>query len=379
MDALTTDYRRKWRIRRQQMRLRRIPVVAVAAGIVAIALMLSLSRHRAEMGAVAWARGDGTRGRPRIALGAGILVAVWETGTVTAHFPTTGDPVWPEPFGRAHQFMGPPAVGKDCIVFGAADCYVKCLELSNGDPRWGYDTEALVRSTPLIVGDRVYIGADDGRLYAFRLDSDIPEWVFPPVDRAATRPILGGAAAVGDTIVCGSCDRSVFALDIGTGKLRWRRKLDSPVIARVTAAGKNVCVAAESGRVECLRATDGQPVWSLQASGLVRRPVLIQGMQAFVSASDRTLLCVTADGGEMVWQRKLDGRPTTSAIADAERVYVGTSDDAVQALSRASGQTVWRWRPGSKPIGDLLLGAGHLYCTTSNGRIFAVRLPAAPA
>ncbi len=375
MDALTTNYREKWRLRRQQMRLRRIPLGAVAIGIIAIAVMLSVAKRRPELGAVAWARGDGSRGHPQIALGSDVLVAVWEAGAVTAHSPMTGEPLWPEPFERAHQFIGPPTVGNDCIVFGAADCYVKCLELSNGDPRWGYDTEALVRSKPLVVGNRVYIGADDGRLYAFRLDSDVPEWIFPTVDRAASRPILGGAAACGDTIVCGSCDRSVFGLNIKTGELRWRRKLESPVIARVTIAGGNAYVAAESGRIECLRAADGRAVWRLQAPGLVRHPVLVRGARAFVSASDGTLLCVTADSGSLLWQRKLDGRPATSAVADTERVYVGTSDRAVQAVDQTSGETVWRWRPGAKPLGDLVLGPGHLYCTTSNGRIFAVRLP----
>ena len=375
MDALTTDYRRKWRIRRQQMRLRRIPLVAVVAGIAAIAVMLSVAKRRPGLGAVAWARGDGSRGQPRIELGKDVLVVVWETGAVTAHSPTTGDPLWPEPFQRAHQFIGSPAVSTDCIVFGAADCYVKCLELNTGDPRWGYDTEALVRSKPLIVGDKAYVGADDGRLYAFRLDSDIPEWIFPAVDHPASRPILGGPAACGDTIVCGSCDRSVFAVDAETGEPKWRRKLESPIIARTTVAGENAYVVAEAGRIECLRAADGQRVWGLRVPGLMRHPVLVDGPRAYVLVSNATLWCVTADSGKLLWQEKLDGRPTTSAVADPECVYVGTSEGTVQALRQTSGETVWRWRPGAKPIGDLLIGPHHLYCTTNNGRVFAVRLP----
>jgi outer membrane protein assembly factor BamB len=376
MDTRYADYRQKWRQRRRRIRLRRLPLVVAGVLLLIGIAALSARAHRPQLGAVAWADGDGYHGMPHIGLGEGALVVAWEYGSVTAHAAITGAPLWLTPFDRAHPFDGPPAVGGDRIVLGGSDGYVRCLELKTGEVAWGFDTETIVRSTPLILKDRVYVGGDDGRLYCLRLDDGTKVWAYPPTDEADREAILGGPAVDDGVIVCGSCEREAYGLDLATGKVRWHLPLDGPVIARATVDSGLAYVAVENGLVRCVSARDGATAWEKQVPFLVRQPVVVHRHRAFILSSDGTVYCVEAKTGQDLWTRKLRGRPTTSGTGDDRGLYVGTSDGVVQALSPDDGQTVWQWRCGSKPLSDLLLDAEHLYCTTSNGRVFAVRIGA---
>ncbi|MBM3475049.1 MAG: hypothetical protein FJX75_17445 [Armatimonadetes bacterium] len=374
MDSGFTDYRQKWRERRQRIRLRRLPLVILGVLLLLVVALVSARRHRPELGAVAWVHGNGSRGLPRIGLGEGAIALAWEYGSVTAHAASTGSPLWRTPFDRAQQFDGPPTIAGDRIVLGGSDGVVWCLELKTGEPAWNFDAQTLVRSRPLILDDRVYVGGDDGRLYCLKLVDGTLAWAYPPVDQADREAILGGPAAEGGTVVCGSCEGEAFGVDLATGALRWRISLDGPVIAGVTVDQGLAYIAVENGLVRCVSAAKGQTVWERALSFLVRQPVVVRNRRAFLFSSDGTVTCVEARTGRDVWRRRLHGRPTTSAVADERRVYVGTSDRLVQALSLETGRTVWRWRPGSKPLGDLLIDSQHLYCATSTGRVFAVRI-----
>ena len=379
MDTTPLGYRQKWRLRRRQRLLKRAPFVALGVIAVAVVVSLALLARRPQVKEAAWAHGDGSRGMPRMGLSAdgNSLLVAWERGGVTAHSPETGEALWFQPFERPREFEGPPGVAVDCVVFGGMDGVIRCLELDTGFRRWWHPTGALVRSRPLIDGDRAYVGADNGRVYALGLghDGKRPMWVYPELDLADREPILGGPAIWEDTLICGSADRTVVALDADTGKLRWRVRLPAPIVARATATEGLAYLATEVGDVYCLRMEDGDAVWTWSASGLVRTPVRVAGSAAYALASDGTVTCLDASNGGIRWQRELDGRPTTSAVTDATRIYVGTSDESVQALTLDTGRVVWRWRPGAKPLGDLVLGPGRLFCATSSGRVFSVPLP----
>jgi serine/threonine-protein kinase len=374
MESTHLNYRQKWRLKRRQKLIRQVPLIAGAALVVVVVVAFSVRERKPQLGAVAWAHGDGTRGLPRLAVGRDRLIIAWERGTVTAHSPDTGEAVWSDAFQRSQGFVAPPAVGEDCVVFGAMDGFVKCLELATGEVRWGYDANALIRSTPVIVGDRVYVGTDDGRVVSLSIVDGVDAWIYPDADRTGLGPITGGPAISGDTLACGATDRTIFGLDVSTGKERWRRRIDAPVMARVTTANGLAYFAGETGVVECVQVADGETVWKKRVPGLIRVPVLASASTVYVATSERLLFCFDAQSGDVVWNNTLRGRPTTSIVATTERVYLGTSDGMIQAFSHASGKTVWRWRPGSKPLGDLLLSGDRVFCGTNSGRAFSVRV-----
>ena len=80
--------------------------------------------------------------------------------------------------------------------------------------------------------------------------------------------------AVGGTVFFGSSvDHQVYALDAGTGRVRWRFFTGGPVRLAPTVADGRVYAGSDDGKVYCLAAEDGRLLWSFDAAPEPRRVI----------------------------------------------------------------------------------------------------------
>ncbi|MDH4238132.1 MAG: PQQ-binding-like beta-propeller repeat protein [Phycisphaerae bacterium] len=101
-------------------------------------------------------------------------------------------PAWPAPakqdFFHRHYNLRPTVtydqafgvVGAgDIVCFGSsADDKIYALDSITGQIRWTFFTEGPVRLAPIVVGDRVYVGSDDGCVYCLSGDDGSLVWKY---------------------------------------------------------------------------------------------------------------------------------------------------------------------------------------------------------
>jgi outer membrane protein assembly factor BamB len=68
------------------------------------------------------------------------------------------------------------AVNKDHVVFGASNRQVYSLNPKTGKQNWTVKLKAKIDSSPVIVGDRVFVASTDGRFYALKLKDGSITW-----------------------------------------------------------------------------------------------------------------------------------------------------------------------------------------------------------
>jgi outer membrane protein assembly factor BamB len=73
-------------------------------------------------------------------------------------------------------FRSSAAATEKQVVFGGRDKFVHCLNPANGDVIWSYPAKSAVDSSPVIVGDRAYVGLGKGRLVALDLATGEEAW-----------------------------------------------------------------------------------------------------------------------------------------------------------------------------------------------------------
>jgi len=74
-----------------------------------------------------------------------------------------------------------------------------------------------VDTDPAVVGTTVIFGSRDDNIYALDIKTGGEVWRFPTGDQIVSSP-----AVAGDLVYIGSNDANLYALDIATGEEVWR-------------------------------------------------------------------------------------------------------------------------------------------------------------
>ena len=138
----------------------------------------------------------------------------------------TGSLLWK--FETGFRIASSPAVAGNKVYLGPDDGYVYCLDANTGALVWkkavgGFYPSMMVevaswqvRSSPIIVNNRLYVGGLDGKVYCLNALNGEILWSY-----TTGMPIVGSPAYYGDRIYITSLDRNVYCLDANTGTKLW--------------------------------------------------------------------------------------------------------------------------------------------------------------
>src|ERR1035441_1153553 len=90
---------------------------------------------------------------------------------------------------------------------------------------WTFKAGGPVKSSPAIVGDRVFVGSDDGNLYALALADGAKAWAFKTGGAVESSPLV-----LEGKVYVGSSDAFLYALEAATGKLVWKYETGDKIL-----------------------------------------------------------------------------------------------------------------------------------------------------
>jgi outer membrane protein assembly factor BamB len=140
----------------------------------------------------------------------------------------------------------------DLVAFAAND--------PSGSWLWEFHPAGPIYGMPAYdpVQHRIYFGAVDKRLYALD-EHGIFLWSFATGDVVASRP-----AVVGDEVIFGSEDRTVYGLDAATGAERWEQVIGGAVVSWPVVVGNLAAIGSDDSRVFGLDPTNGEIKWTYE-------------------------------------------------------------------------------------------------------------------
>jgi len=81
--------------------------------------------------------------------------------------------------------------------------------------KWSFHTHGEVISSPAIADGVVYVGSNDGNLYAIDQRTGLKKWSYATDARITSSPAIANGI-----VYCSSYDGSFFAVDAESGKLK---------------------------------------------------------------------------------------------------------------------------------------------------------------
>jgi outer membrane protein assembly factor BamB len=157
-----------------------------------------------------------------------------------------------------------PAVAGGKVYVGSNDGKVYAFDPASRTELWTFQTGDQVISSPTVVNGVVYIGSADSKLYALNAFSGNEIWEF------ATRgPIFGAPEVVDGVVYVGSGDHTLYAVDAAAGIEKWRFSLPEDPAApnaliqmKPTYHDGVVYFGAWDVSVYAVKATDGTLLWN---------------------------------------------------------------------------------------------------------------------
>ena len=140
----------------------------------------------------------------------------------------------PAPIAQAEQPLSKaaPALSRRTLLIGTGvviastgigAAVIKLMSLRGGAPavnsgslRWSYKTGGPVGSSPALANGMVYIGSDDGNIYALDANTGSNRWIYQTGDKVFSSPTVTNGV-----VYIGSNDHSVYALNASDGSKRW--------------------------------------------------------------------------------------------------------------------------------------------------------------
>jgi polyvinyl alcohol dehydrogenase (cytochrome) len=126
-------------------------------------------------------------------------------------------------------------------------------QISRLKVKWafGFPGDITAYAPPAVVGGRVFVGSQGGKIYSLSAASGCVHWFFDAGAAVRTAISIGPMGAGAYAAFFGDQSANAYALDAATGKLLWKTKVDDYPVARITGSpvfyGGRIYVGVASG------------------------------------------------------------------------------------------------------------------------------------
>jgi len=304
-------------------------------------------------------------------------------GGVFALDAASGNQVWQAGLGQ--RVGSGPGVGDGIVVVGGLDGAVVAFDAESGAERWRASTSSEVIAAPAVSAGMVVIRAHDGRLFGLSAADGSRRWVF---DRGVPLLTLRGNGAPlisGDTVFVGYDNGKIVALALETGTLKWeqavaqsegRTELERMVDidGDMGAAGNEMYAATYRGQVGTLALDSGRQLWTRE--GDAYGGLALAGNALYYANSDGSVIALDARSGSSLWQQDAFAHRWLSTPAVVgDYVVLGDFEGYVHVLRTEDGALAGRARAGDEPIRSAPLAVGDtVYVASSDGGLAAFRI-----
>jgi len=256
----------------------------------------------------------------------GRLFGAFLGGTVAAGDAETGKPIWKHVL-HAHLESSPLAIG-ETLYLGTDTGKVVALRTSDGSIRWRFGSPGAIKASPSFHDGRLFVADYQGSLFALHAGSGKPAWRtnttrVPPFGEGGffSSPAIGFGR-----VYAARDDGTVFALDERTGKVDWSfatggAVYGSPAVARVPGTPPSVYIGSENGTFYALDARTGKPRWRYRVGGPVPGTAVVIGHTAYTS-SFQTMKTIGVDARTGKKTFEIGQAGYTPVVSDGRRLYL---------------------------------------------------------
>ena len=242
--------------------------------------------------------------------------------------------------------------------------------------------EQSVKLAPAIYAQKIITADREGLVQARHLITGDKIW-----DAETEMRLSGGVGLGNETVILGSSNADVIALNSDTGEKRWAVKVSSEVLAVPAVAKEIVIVRTTDGTVTALNEQTGAKLWSYEHNvpALSIRgagaPLIVEN-KVIAGYDNGKMVALDLKNGKHVWESTISipkGRTEVERLVDLDVdpleindvIYIASYRGGVAAISASDGDAMWRNENISSHSG-LSNDFRYLYLSDSKSHVWQV-------
>ena len=330
-------------------------MIWLAAGIFTLLTAFSLHTHAQEAPADNWSQFRGNLS----------LTGVSQSGV-----PQNMRHLWTYEAGDSIESSA--AIVGGTVFVGSQKGEVAALNLENGSAYWKYKIDAPIgESSPAYSRGVVYIGDLGGWLHAVNATDGKKIWAFKAGNEIKSSPVV-----VGDRVLIGSYDQHLYCVSTRNGALLWKLKTNGPVHSTPSVVGDLAFIAGCDELFRAVSISTGKQVFSVSSDAYTGASPAIRGSSAYYGTFDNEILMVDVSARRVSWRYQHPDRKFpfySSAAVTADRVVVGGRDKLIHGLSPA-GKGIWTFATRARVESSPAIAGSRVFVGSNDGRLYVLDL-----
>jgi len=260
-------------------------------------------------------------------------------------------------FATKGEVWGSPAVSQGVLYIGSDDGFLYALDAKTGAEKWRFQAGKGIRSRPAVSSDAVCFLSDDGYLYAIERSSGKLKWKFDTHTALVPHTDLGendsrwdylqsSPAIATGLVFVGSGNSNFYAVDLVSGQEKWHYTTGDSVRSSPLVVKNTVYFGSWDNSVYAVDAATGAEKWKFDTKGIVQASPTLAGPVLVIGSRYPYVFALDAFTGREKWRFNYFGSwVESSAAIDAATAYVGSSDFLhLFAIDLKSGQRKWGFK-----------------------------------
>ncbi|ERJ20695.1 Outer membrane protein assembly factor BamB [Salinisphaera shabanensis E1L3A] len=303
-------------------------------------------------------------------------------GYVMALDLATGRKIWRSRTGD--RLISGPALAGGLLLLGSRDGQVVALSAQTGEREWTASLSSEIIAAPAANDEIAVARTLDGRLVALDMANGQRRWT---IERNVPTLTLRGTSSpviVGDTVYAGLDNGNVLSLDLATGEERWSQTVAFPsgrselerivdIDADPLVVNNELYAVSAGGQLASLATTSGRVRWRHELAS--EKALALDDRNVYAVDRDSVAWAVNRLTGSERWQQDgLKYRKLSGPALLAGDLVVGDYDGYVHWLSADDGSVIARGRPFDEPIRSQPLIVGdRVIVVGAYGEVAALR------
>ena len=269
--------------------------------------------------------------------------------------PPSGPPAWTWESLTLLEF--PPAVKNGLVVIGNNSGRVYGLDATTGTIRWARHTHANIAATPAMAGNYVLMPSMNGKVTAYRRGDGAPLWTFS----TGGSPVETSPLTVGEEVYVGDHAGRLYSLAIRTGAVRWTYQAPGAIKGSAAQSGDTVIVGDYAGGVQAVRRADGTAAWrSAAGQRFYGGPAVSDGV-AVIGDVGGAVLGLDVATGRTLWRHGTGSYVYASPAVARGTAFIGSYSGRFEALDLRTGAVRWSFDAGYRISGSATVVGDVVY------------------